>query len=307
MKQQPWTLVPLAVILSVVASTLAVLALAPPAADVAGAEPDALTTTSLERIALSLSILEDRQRETAAALEELRLRAPAGPAPSSRVAVGELDAAIARWMEEHGLGQGTDTLDGAVPGEDEVAAADLDTLMDALLGGGLGDLEQQELWQRIRDAGRLDELIAEFERRAELDPNNPDLQVDLGGAYLQKIFDVGNGPLAGVFGMKADEAFDRALALDETHWEARLTKAVALSNWPAFLGKSGEAIKHFEVLIEQQRNGPSKPAHAQTYYFLGNMYMQTGDPAKALAVWRDGLGLFPDNQLLLDQVNLAGN
>ena len=105
-----------------------------------------------------------------------------------------------------------------------------------------------------------------------------------GRAYLQKLFTVGGGPEAGVWGTKADKAFDGALAIDDHNWDARFAKAVSLSFWPPMLGKQNEAIKNFEVLVEQQSAQSSKSEFAQTYYFLGNMYTQTGDKDKAL-VW----------------------
>ena len=302
MKQ--WIIIPIAVVLSVVASIVTVRLVSPAGDDVARAGDDSLQAIALERIDVSLAALVSRQEEMERDLEELRLVDPGSP--GSRVAVDSIDRAVARWMEEHGMaGALPDGSAGQDPGMvDEIVEADLDVIMGALLAGNLGDLETQEIWQRLREADRLDEVIAEFERIAEEYPNDPDVQVDLANAYLQKIFDVGAGPLAGVYGMKADEAYDRALELDENHWEARFTKAISLSNWPAFMGKSGEAIHQFEVLLELQRNGPSRPEYAQTYYFLGNMYLQAGDTEKALQTWREGLGAYPDSEMLLEQLAL---
>ncbi|MEW6072697.1 MAG: hypothetical protein AB1726_08925 [Planctomycetota bacterium] len=299
---KPWSIVALAVFLSFAASAAVTLLGRPAASAGAGTDPDALTAVSLERLHLTLATVQDRQEELAARVENLARQIPPAPV-STRVPVGEIEAAIERWMAEHG--RGTDPAADAAPAESEVATADLDAILDLLLGGDLTDLEQQELWQRLRDEGRIDEVIAEFERRAAADPNDPDLQVDLAQAYIQKIFEVGNSPLAGVFGTKADEAFDRALALDETHWRARFYKAISLSNWPAFIGKGPEAIRQFEILIEQQNRGPAQPEHAQTYFFLGNMYQQAGNGAKALEVWNAGLALFPDNAALREQVSRA--
>lgn len=302
---KPQTLIPLALLLATLAAVIAVRFASPAptaAADATG--PDAL---ALERIALTVARIEERQTATEKTLEELKMRATSGSA-GGRTEVGGIDAAVARWMEEHG-GADAEALEETVLGgaNDLAATGSVSDIIAGLLGGALGDVATQELWQRLREEGRLDEVIAEFERLAELDPTNPDLQVDLGGAYLQKIFEVGAGPLAGVFGMKADEAFDRALEIDEHHWEARLTKAISLSNWPAFMGKSGEAIQHFEILIGQQQSGPANPAYAQSYYFLGNMYQQTGDAEKALEAWRRGLDRYPDNEMLLQQLANSGN
>jgi tetratricopeptide (TPR) repeat protein len=179
------------------------------------------------------------------------------------------------------------------PAEPEVAA-----LVERILFGALGDAELQALWQELRDGKRIDAVLAAIEREAELAPNNPDLQNELGKAYLQKLFDVGIGPMAGVWGEKADRAFDRALELDETHWEARFSKALSLSNWPTFLGKQNESMRHFEILIEQQERSAPAPEHAQSYTFLGNLYDQAGDHEKALELWKRGAQRFPEDSSL---------
>jgi tetratricopeptide (TPR) repeat protein len=85
-------------------------------------------------------------------------------------------------------------------------------------------------------------------------------------------------------------------------WDARFAKAVSLSFWPPLLGKQNEAIKNFEVLVEQQAGQPQKPEYAQTYWALGNMYTQSGDKAKALATWQQGLALYPGNAQLEAQI-----
>ena len=145
-------------------------------------------------------------------------------------------------------------------------------------------------------------MIASFERLAAMSPNNPDLQAELGDAYLQKLFDVGTGPTAALYGEKADAAYDAALALDAEHWDARFNKAVSLSLWPTFLGKGSEAIEQFEILIDQQRKREARPEFAQSYYYLGNMYLETGNAEKARRAWSEGLEAFPDSDILRDQL-----
>ncbi len=246
--------------------------------------------------------IEARERELAAELAALAER-PAAPA-STRTEVGGLDAAVARWMEANaedlGAGLAQEALRSPSP-----EPQDTDEVLAFLLreGGGLGEIEEQELWDRLRKEGKIDDVVEAIEELAAERPNDPDLSVELGNAYIQKIFDVGMGPMAGVFGQKADEAFDRALELDPEHWEARFTKAVSLSNWPAFLGKTGEAIQHFETLIGQQESRSPQTNYAQTYYFLGNMYLQTGETEKALAAWKRGIAIFPDDTKLLGQIS----
>jgi tetratricopeptide (TPR) repeat protein len=212
----------------------------------------------------------------AAARLEVPAAAPLAPAPPAAAAAAPLEPSaeddgqrVARWFEE-------------LLGADEVRTA--------------------ELWRAAREAGLLDELVAEFERRAAEDPTNPDLQVELGGAYLQKIQEVGQSPLAGVFATKADGAFDRALELDPDHWSARMHKAVSLSFWPPLFGKQQEAVRQFELLIERQRSLPPTAAHAEPYLLLGNLHWQRGDTEAAQAAWKEGYAAFPDSAELAAKV-----
>ena len=87
-----------------------------------------------------------------------------------------------------------------------------------------------------------------------------------------------------------------------THWEARFGKAMGLSDWPTFLGKTSEAIHQFELLTKQQESGPREPQFMQTYFILGNLYRESGRPNEALETWRRGLEHFPGTQLLAQQV-----
>jgi len=169
----------------------------------------------------------------------------------------------------------------------------------------LSEMERQTLWEKARKAGVIDALVKAIEERVEREPNNPELRLDMGKAYLQKIFEVGSGPMAGVWATKADAAFNSALELDPQHWEARFQKAVSLSFWPPALGKQGQAISEFETLITQQNAGPKKQSHAQTYLFLGNMYQQSGSIEKAVEAWQKGLAMFPENEALQQQLQSA--
>jgi tetratricopeptide (TPR) repeat protein len=195
------------------------------------------------------------------------------------------------------------TLPVAPPSREAQLAAALSRLDDPTLN----ELELQALWREYSAAGLTADLIAAFEARAEAAPNDPDAQVAAAGAYLAKIFEVGNSPEAGVWATKADQAFNRALAVDDHHWEARFEKAVSLSFWPPVFGKQGEAIRQFEILAKQQEGQPAEPRHAQTHLLLGNMYRQIGEEERARAAWQHGLELYPGNEALLGQLEVFSN
>jgi len=261
---------------------------AAPGRSARGATPD---TAGLERTLEELGAEQARLAERLAALAS----APAVPAASTRAPALDLDAAIAAYMARE-LGSPADDAPGAAgaaPSGLESAA-----IAERILSGAVTGEELERLWHTLRQEKKIDGVLAEIERQAGLAPHNPDLQNELGKAYIQKLFDAGVGPMAATWGEKADQAFDRALALDDTHWEARFQKAMALSNWPEFLGKRGESLRQFETLIAQQERAAPERQHALSYFFLGNLYDQGGDHEKALATWRRGATRFPEDRRL---------
>lgn len=174
---------------------------------------------------------------------------------------------------------------------------------EQLATGELDGAQIAELWDAAKQAGKADELLAMFEARAQADPQNPDVQTELGNAYLQRLQQVGgNSAKVGMLAMKADKSFDRALALDEGHLDARLSKAVALSFWPPVMGKQAQAVQQFELLIAKQNAVPQSPKHKTAYLLLGNMHMQMGAMDKARATWTQGLERFPGDEELMRQL-----
>lgn len=183
-------------------------------------------------------------------------------------------------------------------------AAQIEAWFAALTAGTLDYDGREALWQKIREAKQTDAVIALFEARAKADPSNPDLQTELGEAYLAKIQEVGGGPLAGVWADKADKAFDRALVLDERHVQARFMKAMSLSFWPPVFGKQAQAVKQFEILIEQQLNSAPSDWQSQAYLMLGNLHLQMGKPDQAKLTYQQGLAIYPEHADLLKQMGL---
>jgi tetratricopeptide (TPR) repeat protein len=267
------------------------------------------------RVLALTAALERTRTENARIAAELERRADtlvAAAAPAAEeVSAADVAAALARWRAAHpdadrALRSEAVPLPRTLPAEAEIARIPMAELVQHLSGEGLTDLERQEVFERLREAGRIDEYVQAIEALAAADPENADLQVALGHAYLQKLFGVST-PEAGTWALKSDAAFDRALELDEENWGARFSKAVALSNWPAFMGRGPEAIEHFETLLEQQAEAPEqRDEYAMTYLFLGNMYQAAGDTERAVATWKAGLALFPGSDDLARALELAG-
>ncbi len=260
--------------------------------------PHPVDASQLEVLANRMAAIEGQNAKLETTLTELNraIREVARAAPR------EVPAA-SNAQEASAVDAKTDKPKAGDPGakkNDDVLT--LDAALKRLGDPTLSFLDREEFWGKIRAAGLVDQVIADYEKRAKADPQNPDLQVALAEAYLKKLQDVPEGPLKGVWANKADAAYDTALAADPEHWSARFSKAVSLSFWPPALGKQGEAIKNFEVLLSQQANKTPRPEFAQTYLFLGNMYQQSGQGQKGLDTWKAGLKLFPDNAALKNQI-----
>jgi tetratricopeptide (TPR) repeat protein len=262
-------------------------------------EPDADLSALVSELSQRVEGLRAEQAKVAGQLAELRLQPASG---GERYAEGEIESAIERYLAAHPVAAPTAAPAVAALDQSDVEKVDLHTLVGALTDDDSEWLEREELWQKVREAGRLDEVLAEFERLAESDPNNPDRKVQLGMAYIEKLQEEG-GMLAGKWATKADQEFDKALALDETHWEARFCKAISLSHWPAFTGKTAEATAQFEKLIEIQSKEPVDPKFVSSYLMLGNIYLGQGKNDLALATWNKGLALFPDSAELQAQID----
>jgi tetratricopeptide (TPR) repeat protein len=230
--------------------------------------------------------------------------AAAAPARSSPVAKGSRQASktgpTGDPAKEAGAGE-----PAAGPAADESAReARLAEAMEKLADPGLSREDRNETWSELRNAGLLDAAVAAFEARVREDPRNPDRHAELGNAYIQKILAAGDAEKPR-WAMKADGAFDQALTLDDHHWEARFQKAASLSYWPPLFGKQAEAVKHFEVLREQQEAGPPQPKFAATYLLLGNLYQNGNNLEKAREVWKKGAELYPGDQEIAKKVEAS--
>ena len=295
---KPIALFPVAVLLAALTS-YGVARIATASSSSSQVAPPA-TREEVAQLAQTLADLQTRQESLTQSVEGLRSELGSRASGESRVPVGEIEAAVARALAgreaPREFGTMLATKNAARKPFDKAAA------LQALTAPGLAWEDAQKIWRDAADAGMLDEMLAFMEQRATDDPRNPQAQVDLAQAYLQQVFHTEEGPKKGIWATKADKAFDAALAIDEHHWQARFSKAVSLSFWPPIFGKQAEAIRHFEMLVEQQAQQPSRPEFSQTWLYLGNMYQQSGNAEKALSAWQQGLALFPGNAALQQQI-----
>ena len=260
------------------------------------APPAAAPDVDLEA---KVAALQAEQAELLATIERLQAKG-AAPMRSEVPAISDeqVTRAVESMLAERGL-ELPQLLAEASGGGKKSPALDFDATFALLSATEMPHEEQEALWSKVRDAGMIDDMVAAFEQRAEDNSNVASVHAQLGNAYLQKLFGVAADNEKGKWSIKADRAFDEALDINPKHWGARFAKAISLSFWPAPFGRGPEAVKHFEILVEQQEaSGTSNPGHAQTYMFLGNMYQQQGNAEKAMATWQRGYNLHPGNEEL---------
>jgi tetratricopeptide (TPR) repeat protein len=186
----------------------------------------------------------------------------------------------------------------AAPANLAIEASSLSRTVDVLVSPQASHQQKQEAWKYLGEAGKLDQAIAELEKRTTNDPSNAECPAALGHAYLHKCGTIQDVREQGILAMQADKLFDTALNLDSSNWEARFMKAVAMSYWPPMLNKGDEVIQHFQTLVQQQEAQTPQPQFAETYAWLGDQYQKAGRSDDARTVWQRGAALFPADEKL---------
>jgi len=190
----------------------------------------------------------------------------------------------------------------AVPSNLQLEKSLLNQSVDTLVSAQATYSQKQEAWKQLREAGKLDQAITELEHRVADDPRSAECAAALGQAYLQKCGTIQDVREQGMLALQADKVFDTALTLDSANWEARFTKAMAMSYWPTNMNKGDEVIQHFQMLIQQQEALTPQPQFAETYLWLGDQYQKYGRSNDAHAVWQRGATLFPSHEKLLTRL-----
>lgn len=243
------------------------------------------TAAWVEELSRNVAELGRRQEELARSVEQLGSRIDSLARPA--VATGEGGAVPVKAVAAE-----EERREEAAPEEE----SGLDSLIAELQDPRAPRAEKERAWRSIRERGLLDRAVQAMEEKASDHPRDPGLQTLAGQAYIQKLISGASDREVGTLALKADQAFDAALAADPNHWEARFSKAISLSFWPPIFGKQSEAVKQLEILAAQQEQAPAtRPEFAETYLYLGNLHAQQGSPQKAAEAWKKGVALFPDH------------
>jgi hypothetical protein len=205
-----------------------------------------------------------------------------------------------RQLPQHPSYAETDVSDRAAgtPASSRVEGSTFTAAIDTLVSPRATYPEKQAAWKQLQDSGGLADAARELELRMAGDPNNALYPAALGQAYLKLCATSTDVRAQAIWAMTADGDFETALNLDPSNWDARYTKAVAMSYWPANLNKGDEVIQQFNILMGRQEQEAPQPQFAQTYEWLGKQYLKAGQADAARQVWQRGASLYPDNQTL---------
>jgi len=165
--------------------------------------------------------------------------------------------------------------------------------------------QRQGLWKKLSEAGLLDQALTELQQQVASDPRSAGAVTALGEGYYKKAGATDEVREKSMLAMKADQTLEAALNLDPVNWEARFTKAVGMSYWPAELNKGGEVIAQLQMLIQQQESGDQQPQFARTYLRLGEQYEKAGHAEDAAQIWQRGASLFPTEPDLRKKISSA--
>ncbi|HYJ80647.1 MAG TPA: hypothetical protein VEW03_13625, partial [Longimicrobiaceae bacterium] len=136
-----------------------------------------------------------------------------------------------------------------------------------------------------------DRAEAMYERWMQASPRDPEPRVGLAAVKSRCRIPFAEMMQQGALIAQSNQLLEEALALDSLHWRARFSLAMNHYHTPAFLGRTGDAARHLEVLVAQQGER-AEPHFALPYLYLGDLYRRLKRDADARAVWERGARLF---------------
>jgi tetratricopeptide (TPR) repeat protein len=163
--------------------------------------------------------------------------------------------------------------------------------------------EKQAVWKKLKEAGQMDDAIAELQRRVAVNPDSVEDTVTLAEAYFKKCGQINDIRQQAVLAMQADQLLDTALTVDPSNLEAQFDKVSAMAHWPLELNQGPKVLEQFQNLIQEQESQSSQPQFALSYLRLGDFYQRTGDANNAMQVWQRGAALFPKNPDLQNRLS----
>lgn len=145
------------------------------------------------------------------------------------------------------------------------------------------------------------EAATAFERALETAPDS--VEARMGAAKARLFCRIAQAPMMEKMSLmeEIERLFTEVLERRSGHWEARYLLASLLYNVPPFLGRTGDAVTHFERLIAQQEED-GEPTRAEPYLYLGELLLRQDRHEEAREVWRRGRERYPDHAGLAERL-----
>jgi tetratricopeptide (TPR) repeat protein len=162
-----------------------------------------------------------------------------------------------------------------------------------------------EYRQCVIQCKQYDRCISFFEKLVADSPTAANAFLNYGFAYVDKI------PAAGaitqvILADKSLSLFTKSIELRPS-WIAYYTRGNSYLFWPKIFNRTHLGVADLEEAMKMQKADAKRAYHVRTYVSLGDAYWKMDDLQKAKAVWREGLGQFPDNPLLKVRLSQEGD
>lgn len=205
------------------------------------------------------------------------------------------------------LGGSTLASDGSTLGGRTLAAtaqgsngADLAKLEQALAASPDDLRAGNDYRMEIIKAGQYDRALEFFKQLVASHPTAANAHLNYGFGYVDKI------PAAGsitqvILANNALTQFTRSLELRPS-WIGYYTRGNSYLFWPKIFGRTKLGIADLEEAMKIQKAEAKRSYHVRTYIALGDGYFKMDDVARATAIWKEGLSLFPGNEALTQRV-----
>jgi tetratricopeptide (TPR) repeat protein len=151
----------------------------------------------------------------------------------------------------------------------------------------------------------FDREIAFFEKLVADHPASSNAYLNHGFAYVDKIAAAGSITQV-IMANTALTQFTKSIDLKPT-WIALYTRGNSYLYWPKIFHRAGLGVADLEKAYSMQKMEPKRSYHLRVYVSLGDGYWKTESLEKAKAIWKEGLGQFPDSQALKDRLSKQGD
>ena len=205
------------------------------------------------------------------------------------------------------LGGSTLASDGSTLGGRTLAAtaqgsngADIAKLEQALAASPDDLRAGNDYRMEIIKAAQYDRALDFFKQLVASNPTAANAHLNYGFGYVDKI------PAAGsitqvILANNALTQFTRSLELRPS-WIGYYTRGNSYLFWPKIFGRTKLGIADLEEAMKIQKAEAKRSYHVRTYIALGDGYFKMDDVARATAIWKEGLSLFPGNEALKQRV-----